>query len=292
MIFYFSGSGNSYATAKKIADATNDTLVNIADAMYHQKFAYILQTGEKLGFVFPVYAWAPPKIVEQFIQHLELYHDKQTYIYAVCTCGQSIGETMYIFDAALRAKRLKLCSGFSVVMPDNYAVLCKAPSLQEQQQILSQADTVIGCDHSFYIIGTPQLLSYYKGKIQSFVKQCGKSAIFARFATKQSLSMPQKIVLVVVSAKKSAMHIVSQCETTPPIGQIQNVICVWLVCNTAPHLPYNMAEKPSKKGVIYTQSIKSTRSDNHEKIYRFYFGISHHIWYKHHSKCRIETKQI
>ncbi len=183
MIFYFSGSGNSYAIAKKIADATNDTLVNIADAMYHQKFAYTLQTGEKLGFVFPVYTWAPPKIVEQFIQHLELYHDKQTYIYAVCTCGKSIGETMYIFDAALQANGLKLCSGFSVVMPDNYAVLFKAPSLQEQQRILSQADTVIVWVIRSILLERRNFYRITKGKHSRLLSNV-VNPLFLRFATK------------------------------------------------------------------------------------------------------------
>ena len=183
MIFYFSGSGNSYATAKKIADATNDTLVNIADAMYQKQFAYTLQTNEKLGFVFPVYAWAPPKIVEQFIQSLELYYHKQTYIYAVCTCGQSAGETMQIFAADLQANGLKLDSGFSVVMPDNYAVLFKAPSLQEQKRILAQADTVTDLIIRSILLERRNFYRVTKGKCSRLLSNV-VNPLFVRFATK------------------------------------------------------------------------------------------------------------
>ena len=108
MIFYFSGSGNSYHAAKVMAEGLGDRMVDLAKAQREQSFSYTLQKGEKLGFIFPVHAWAPPLVVEQFIRQLELYYEGELYTYAVCTCGQSAGETMAILEAALRENGLTL----------------------------------------------------------------------------------------------------------------------------------------------------------------------------------------
>ena len=59
MIFYFSGTGNSRWAAEVLADRFSDKAVFIPEAMKNDD-KYRLEDGEKLGFVFPVYAWACP----------------------------------------------------------------------------------------------------------------------------------------------------------------------------------------------------------------------------------------
>ncbi len=183
MIFYFSGSGNSYATAKKIADATHDTLVNIADAMYHKQLTYTLQPNEKLGFVFPVYAWAAPKIVQQFIQSLQLHHHQQPYTYAVCTCGQSAGETIRLFANDLQATGLTLDSGFSVVMPDNYAILFQAPTFAKQTRILAQAEHITNLIIRSILLERRKFYRVKKGKCSHLLSGV-VNPLFVRLATK------------------------------------------------------------------------------------------------------------
>ena len=84
MIFYFSGTGNSAWVARQLAEGQNEELLSIAMEIDRNK-AYKLKEGEKVGFVFPVYAWGPPKIVLRFIHQLKL--DKPGYLFFVCTCG-------------------------------------------------------------------------------------------------------------------------------------------------------------------------------------------------------------
>ena len=72
MIFYFSGCGNSKHVAETLATQLNDTLVFIPEATRENRFNYPLTESERLGFVFPVYAWAPPKLVLDFIHRLQL----------------------------------------------------------------------------------------------------------------------------------------------------------------------------------------------------------------------------
>lgn len=58
MIFYFSGTGNSAWVARQLAEGQNEELLSIAMEIDRNK-AYKLKEGEKVGFVFPVYAWGP-----------------------------------------------------------------------------------------------------------------------------------------------------------------------------------------------------------------------------------------
>ena len=63
MIFYFSGCGNSRHVAETIAAGLNDTLIFIPEAAREGRYEYELAEDERLGFVFPIYSWAPPKLV-------------------------------------------------------------------------------------------------------------------------------------------------------------------------------------------------------------------------------------
>lgn len=92
MIFYFSGTGNSYAAAKSIADKQNDRLLSIARENEKQDAEYAFGENELLGFVYPVYAWGPPKIVLDFIGKMKVLAGKP-YVFSLSTCGGQEGNT-------------------------------------------------------------------------------------------------------------------------------------------------------------------------------------------------------
>lgn len=116
MIFYFSGTGNSAWVARQLAEGQNEELLSIAMEIDRNK-AYKL----KEGFVFPVYAWGPPKIVLRFIHQLKL--DKPGYLFFVCTCGDDTGRTAQIFSSAVTRKGWQCVAGYSVTMPNTYVSL-------------------------------------------------------------------------------------------------------------------------------------------------------------------------
>ena len=62
-IFYFTGTGNSLFVARKIANATNATLISIPQAIAEQR----TYTDDAIGFVYPQYAIGLPKMVRRFI---------------------------------------------------------------------------------------------------------------------------------------------------------------------------------------------------------------------------------
>ncbi len=122
MIFYFSGTGNSLYAARTIARAQNEQLVSIAKECYDKtSFEYEVRENELLGFVYPIYAWAPPKLVMDFISNLDISGEKP-YVFSVSVCGDEEGKSTTVFQKSLAKRGLKLESAFSLVMPNNYIV--------------------------------------------------------------------------------------------------------------------------------------------------------------------------
>ena len=119
MILYLSDTGNTGWAAKTIAEATGDRLLFIPELARSKQYEFMLAEGERLGLCFPVHGWRPPMIVREFIKHLNV-NAKGHYVYALCTAGDNIGETMDILRDNLKAKGLPLDAEFSLVMPESY----------------------------------------------------------------------------------------------------------------------------------------------------------------------------
>ena len=120
MIFYFSGVGNSAWVARKLANALQDKVLPIAEEI-RKEAAYTPAKGERVGFVFPVYGWEPPKIVLDFIRMMQM--QAPDYLYFVCTCGDDTGKTNRIFTQAIEKKGWHCQAGYSITMPDTYVCL-------------------------------------------------------------------------------------------------------------------------------------------------------------------------
>ena len=127
MIFYFSGCGNSRHVVETLAAGLNDTLVFIPEAAREGRYEYELVEGERLGFVFPIYAWGPPKLVMDFVKKVTVKVPEpvegptsKPYIYFACTCGDECGLAEDIFRKALEQKGWNLNACFSVQMPETY----------------------------------------------------------------------------------------------------------------------------------------------------------------------------
>ena len=122
MIFYFSGCGNSRHVAESLVTGLNDNLVFIPEAAREGRYEYSLAEDESLGFVFPIYSWAPPKLVLDFIEKLKVPEPVEgpTYLYFACTCGDQCGLTEKIFRNAVEQKGWTLNACFSLQMPETY----------------------------------------------------------------------------------------------------------------------------------------------------------------------------
>lgn len=121
MIFYFSGVGNSAWVARKLGDILQDKVLSIAEEI-RKEAIYAPLEGERVGFVFPVYGWEPPRIVLDFIRKMQM-QVLPSYLYFVCTCGDDTGKTASVFMSALSAKGWKCHASYSILMPDTYVCL-------------------------------------------------------------------------------------------------------------------------------------------------------------------------
>lgn len=89
-IFYFSATGNSLNIARNIADKLgNCELIPIAKAIRNEK---ISTNTSRIGFIFPVFAWGMPRIVEEFVNKLNI--NNNAYIFAVASCVAIQGNTL------------------------------------------------------------------------------------------------------------------------------------------------------------------------------------------------------
>lgn len=118
-IYYFSGTGNSLAVARDIAEKIKGKLVPIPAVMDKES---IKTDADVIGIVFPTY-YEPyggvPLIVRRFTIKLEDINSK--YIFALCTYGSGSFNALKCLEKIIHSCGGKLSAGFTVNMPNNMA---------------------------------------------------------------------------------------------------------------------------------------------------------------------------
>jgi ferredoxin len=133
-ILYFTGTGNSLKIATDLAVLFGDArIVRISPAV----IPYVVHdSADLLGIVFPVYADGLPRIVEYFVNSLEI--PSGAYIFAVANYGESAGGSLLQMDNILREKGRSLSAAFGIKMPDNTQILFPPGEKAEQEEDLRQ----------------------------------------------------------------------------------------------------------------------------------------------------------
>ena len=138
-IYYFTGTGNSLAAAKKIAAALEDCeLVSISSLK--ETTGDIVPDAERVGIICPVYFAGLPAMVASFAERLDL--TRVSYIFSVLTYGGG-GNTSALaqLDGIFKKKSERgLSAGYSVLMPGNYILMYESPTGDKQETILTSAD--------------------------------------------------------------------------------------------------------------------------------------------------------
>ena len=143
MIFYFSATGNSKYVAEHLADATNDHLIFLRDAVRSHAYRYDVSHEERIGFVVPVYFQGLPSILGFFLEKLTLEGYRDQYIYLVLTCGKQTGDAAGQMGRLLKKKGLSLSAQFGIPMVDNYVPMFQIPGREEQERCLDEAEEFI-----------------------------------------------------------------------------------------------------------------------------------------------------
>ncbi len=122
VIFYFSGTGNSLKVAREIAKKIGNcdvvSMVKYYSENNNEKY-------DRVGFVFPCYAGAPPLFVKKFLQKTDFSASKDAYFFSVVTCGNSDGNSPAIVNNFLQKQSIELSAAFKLKMVGNYVVLYK-----------------------------------------------------------------------------------------------------------------------------------------------------------------------
>ena len=130
-IYYFTGTGNSFAAARDIAEKIKGKLISIPSMMSKER---IKTDADVIGIVFPIYYSVNdgiPFIIKRFVKKLDGISSK--YIFAVATCGASFGIAIGNIKKIIRLQGAKLSAGFTVQMPSN---VMSVP-LGKQQKVIN-----------------------------------------------------------------------------------------------------------------------------------------------------------
>ncbi|SES98402.1 hypothetical protein SAMN05660297_01097 [Natronincola peptidivorans] len=118
-IYYFSGTGNSLAAAKKVSSRIKKSaIIPISKAFSQKEF---IESSETVGFVFPMYYLGMPDIVIRFIKKLDM--SKVAHIFTIITRGVDTpfaGGAMAQIEKELHDKGKRLDAGFYLTMGDNF----------------------------------------------------------------------------------------------------------------------------------------------------------------------------
>ena len=109
-IFYFTGTGNSLAAAKRL----KGELISIPQVMKTGSFVF---EDEEIGVIFPLYCLNPPKMVRTFLSKAQFHTE---YLFAVATYGNLAGASMQELQRSLRPYGYQFHYMNTLLMVDNF----------------------------------------------------------------------------------------------------------------------------------------------------------------------------
>lgn len=145
MLLYFSGTGNTQAVAKLIADRTGSRLFDMGAACRSGDFDVHVSQGEVLGFAFPTHRWSTPPLVDEFVTRMRFITPsgevfKPAYCFTVETYGYFPG-TESRFLKKLLQKHQGICvnAAYSVKSVGNCLYLFDTPAEDKVEHTLASA---------------------------------------------------------------------------------------------------------------------------------------------------------
>ena len=104
------------------------------------KNKHLKTTGEKVGFIFPLYYSGLPKIVYDFAEKINL--NSADYFFAVVVSGGDVSALLPLqqLERFLTSKSKRLNAGFLITMPNNYIIGYDIHSEQQQKKFFESAN--------------------------------------------------------------------------------------------------------------------------------------------------------
>ena len=140
MILYFSGTGNSEYTARRIGKEIDDEVINLFDKIRNRDYSD-MKSERPWVIVVPAYAWRIPRIVSDWLEKINFSGNRE--IYFVMTCGGSIGNAGKYLETLCAKKNMNYRGCAEIVMPENYIALFSTPAKDKALQIMNQSESII-----------------------------------------------------------------------------------------------------------------------------------------------------
>ena len=137
MIFYFTGTGNSYQAALALCGEGEKPL-DLAECLREGRTAFHLRKGEAVEFVCPVYYGGIPGTVLEFVRSLQL-SAPPVYCCVLLTCASSASGAAGQLAEALAEKGIPLHAAYTVIMPENDVIHYAVSPEEERDAILADA---------------------------------------------------------------------------------------------------------------------------------------------------------
>jgi ferredoxin len=133
-IYFYTGTGNSLWTARKLSQTLGNTeLIPITLAGEKP----IHPDSKNIGLIFPVHIWGVPFRVVDFLNRLET--DSAKYYFAVAVNAGQVAATLIQLKTLLQKKNINLSTGFSINLPSNYIPWGGAIAQEKQQKKFKEA---------------------------------------------------------------------------------------------------------------------------------------------------------
>lgn len=115
MILYFSGTGNSLAIARKIAEPLGEQVISMYDALTAD-----LSGEKRIGLVFPTYWLDAPLAVKALIPRIVF--PKDAYTFVVITCGAQTNNAVWTVRRLLKRQGVNVDYCHKIRVPDTSAL--------------------------------------------------------------------------------------------------------------------------------------------------------------------------
>ena len=122
-IYFFSGTGNTFWSAKKIAEQIDDKCELINIGVEAEKSSIVIE-ADAVVLLFPAYAYGPPLIVKNFVRKAAI---KTPYFAAFVTHGTLPGGALADICRIVRRKEIKAFYFSNIPAVENYIAIFGPP---------------------------------------------------------------------------------------------------------------------------------------------------------------------
>lgn len=140
-LYYFSGTGNSYAIARDLAKQLGtEKVYSITRFMDDKK---VISKAQTVGIIFPSYFQDAPSMVVKFVKKMFVEH-KNPYIFALVNANGVPGKSLHTIKQIFERKNTPLSGCFTIRMPGNSIVAVDhSTSLPVREYLLKSAEIQI-----------------------------------------------------------------------------------------------------------------------------------------------------